>query len=256
MGRKRNPRPAGWGKDLVLAELGVGRTLSEIYEKWAHSGATVNGLKWDVRKWKRDDDEFAAEVDRLVDARKDPRVETLRKAPPPPTKEERDPSIANWRVQYCADLLETGTRTAAAERSPYDYSHIYRMLEPRYKDYDEEFAELVHETEMRICAEMEGGIVEAFREADRPKDKAWIAKSWLERRDPTRWSRQVEMIHSGEVKHKHKHELPEPIQERLEALLDEQRKFFEESEARLQADGVIEADFVVVDSQPLQVQSA
>jgi len=113
------------------------------------------------------------------------------------------PENADWRLNFIEELLVTGNRASSAERTPYTLRQILNFLNPKSDQYDEHFAKMVEEAEQKIAAEMESGIIQAFRDADEPRDKAWIARSYLERRDPSRWSKQVEMIHSGAVDHKH-----------------------------------------------------
>jgi hypothetical protein len=218
-GRKYIPRLEGWGKETVLKEIREGAVVMDICAKYALTNPPTS-LYQEIVRWRHQDPAFEKEWTAIMLERDPDRNSKSRGAP---RKEDIDPSLADWRLKFCQDLFETGKKLEAARRSPFCWEEIVKKLNKTTPSYDQQFAEMVHEVQMKLCAEMEGGFVEAFRESS-GRDKAWIARSWLERQDPERWSRQVEMIHSGQVVHKH--EIQVSRESRLAALADEQSRFF------------------------------
>lgn len=212
-------RAPGWGKETVLRELEDGSSVRDICKRYSLETG-YRALVTEIQQWRVRDADFKVRYDALMDER-DPN-----RSGGAPSKEEKDPSLGDWRVKFCEDLFRTGSRLKAAESSPYSYQLIYQKITEGYRHYEPDFAELVQLTEMRLCAEMEGAMVDALREAAAPRDKAWIAKAWLERRDPRRWGRQVELLHSGSIRHEHTHTHRLSREERLEALVEDQQEFF------------------------------
>jgi hypothetical protein len=123
-----------------------------------------------------------------------------------------------------------------------------QFLEPQNPDYDERFANMVRDAEVKICAEMEGGMIQAFRDAEMPRDRAWIARSFLERRDPTRWGKQVELIHSGGIDHQHKHTHELKAREDiLLELFEDQKRFMRREPLQIAAPAeVVEVEWAEV----------
>jgi len=218
---RRGPRAPGWGKEAVLRELAAGDTLHQIAAKYALT-TSPDALVTEIVRWRARDAAFAARYDALMDRRGRPN----RKAAGVKSKAEQNPQLGDWKLHFCEALFETGSRLKAAEdpRVPYSWKHLHQMITPGYPQHDAAFADMVHLVEMRFCAQMEAGMVEAFRDAKNPRDKAWIAKQWLERRDATRWGKQVEMIHSGQVSHTHEI-AAKTREERLAELLADQQRF-------------------------------
>lgn len=248
-GRPCNPRAKGWGKETFLAALEADPkiTAHAVISKYRLKNKHAN-LSHEVVRWRFADLEFAARYKALMDARSPNRIKVS------VTKVDADPSLGDWRLKFCEDLFATGTRLAAAEKSPYSYDHIYQMMTEKYPQYDREFAEMVHLVEMRMCAMAEGLFFQALTSDDNaPKDRAWIASRWLERRDPARWGRQVEMFHTGTVEHKHTVEI-KSREERLAALLEDQLHYLEKAAPHLlpahqesiSVDLAIEGEFAVV----------
>jgi hypothetical protein len=220
-GRRASRRHPDWSKETLLREMREGVSVADCTAKYAVGKTSPNVLYQEIVRWRHNDKEFERQYIEILTARGVPR---LGGGVP---KELRDPTIADWRVKFCEDLFSTGKMLEASRRSPFCYEEIVKKLNKNTPSYDEDFAEMVQQVRLKICAEMEGGFVEAFRESS-GKDKAWIAKSWLERQDPTRWSKQVELVHSGKVEHQHNHshQLQLPKEQRLAALAAEQERFF------------------------------
>lgn len=209
--------PEGWSPEWLkefLHEVPEGDKFSLRGFCVAQAGKSWQVLYKDVCSWRNEDEEL-----RLL--LRDKQVHTIGA----PLKGDR-PENADWRLDFVSELLVTANRAMAAEKTPYGLRQILNFLSPKHAQYDETFATMVKEAEQRIAAEMEAGIVQAFRDADEPRDRAWIARSWLERRDPERWSKQVEYIHSGEVDHKHKHLVEGTVKvDLLATLIEDQRMF-------------------------------
>lgn len=202
---------AEWMKDF-LRKLPEGETFSLRGFCVSQAGKSWQVLYKDVCVWRNQDEELRTLL-------KDSQSHTIGA----PKKGDR-PENADWRVNFCEELLISCNRADAAAKTPYSLRQIQNMLSPKSDQYDEHFARMVEEVDQKIISEMEGGIVQAFREAPEPRDRAWIARSYLERRDPTRWSKQVELIHSGEVQHKH--EITGKVNVDLLATLVEDQRLF------------------------------
>jgi hypothetical protein len=237
-GRPRGARAEGWSKEKLLEELEADEevSVSELCRKFAAGETKPKSLLVEVERWRASDADFRARYDALLSLRSPGTVNNGG-----PSKEDQDPeAFADWRLKFCTDLAESGSRLDAANKSPYSYTHIYQMLTEGYPFFDKDFAEMVHMVEMQIAAEMEGGFVWAFRQCTDPAKKAWIADRWLTKRDPRRWGKQVEITHSGKVEHEHTHKLL-PREERLALLMQEQQTFFGGVEQRALPPGVDES---------------
>lgn len=245
--------------ETVLEEMRRGDSVSEICRRYA-LGTTVGALRTEIERWRHRVPEFGAEYAAILDEKYPDRLSQGRGRP---TKEETDAKLRGWKMQFCEDLIKyNGSRNKAAARSPYTPEYIYQMLDESYPAFDQEFYDLVHVTEMRLAAELEGGLYEDWASLGPGKDRAWIAMQILPRRQPKRWSKQLEMIHSGSIKHEHNHQLALPKNERLALLAEQQQKFFAtEPVAALPADtggvaieDVIDAEYVTEPSDPVEVR--
>lgn len=237
-GRRAEKRAPGWSRETLLREMRAGKPVMDVCAEYSLDTKPTT-LYAEVTRWRAQDPEFERQYGEVLEGRGVSRAGGL------PPREQLDPSIADWRLKFCEDLFETGKKLEAARRSPFSWEEIVKKLNRSTPSYDHQFAEMVHEVQMKLCAEMEGGFVEAFRESS-GRDKAWIAKNWLERQDPARWGKQVELIHSGAVavNHTHTHRLELPKEERLALLADEQQKFFAESYPAALPEPVIEGEVV------------
>lgn len=227
-------RGDGWGKETILSEMKEGRTLVQILQRYRTS-SSVTVLEKEYQGWLRSDPEFNKAV---------------REHSPPtpgssPNKEMKGEALPEWREKFGEDYYDTGDINAAARLSPYSESMIHEKLSARHRNVDKRLIEIVAAIEVKMVKEFEGGFVKAFRDAQQPKDRAWIAKSWLERRAPERWGKQVEMIHSGTVKHDHSVEL-KPRDQMLRELMADQKAFGEKKDLALPAinENVIEGEIV------------
>lgn len=116
-----------------------------------------------------------------------------------PSKELDAP---DWRMQYCERLAETKNRSTASDATPYSYDEIYKKLNPKYSEYDKDFAEMVHAVEMRFLANAEEIMYTAMDHEPSWRNKAWIAKEILKVRDRDRWSDKLDISveHKGVVR--------------------------------------------------------
>lgn len=250
-GRPAKARVDGWGKDTLLRELRTGLSLREVCNRYALE-ASPGTLRREVTVWRLTDPLFDRDYTQIM---ADRGHLTRINHDGPEKREYADPNLADWRVRFCERLYLDASRLAAAEGSPYEYRQICKMLDCNHVQYDKDFADLVKDVELRMNAEAEGLFFNALREADTPKDKAWIASKWLERRDPSRWSKQVEMIHSGTVKHEHEHK-GLPREQRIAELMAAQQEFFKQHAPALVLESglresidVVEAELVAESSQ-------
>lgn len=228
--------PEGWSADWMIQYL---KGLPEG-DRFSLRGFCVSqaGKSWqvlykDVCMWRNENEEL-----RLLLRGK----QSLGAGAP---KKGDRPENADWRLNFIEELLISGNRATAAEKTPYTLRHILNIMNPRLDQYDEHFHKMVEEAEQRIAAEMESGIIQAFRDADEPRDRAWIARSYLERRDPTRWSKQVELIHSGEVAHKHQVEGKVHV-DLLATLVQDQRLFMKREPVQLLNEAPVTLEFPAV----------
>lgn len=239
-GRPRAPKREGWGKEAVLAGLREGKAIMDVCAEYSIK-SPPRVLYKETADWRKSDPAFAAEYDAVLNERFPNRSRAGR-----PRKETLDPLLADWRLKFCEDLFATANRARAADNSPFEYPHILAMLDPNKAEYDKDFADMVHEVELRICSEMEGGIWSAYKEAS-GRDKAWIARQWLERRSPERWASQSKLQVSGKVEHEHKGVLKVELSrdERLALLAADQEKYFQAYTPKALPEGeVVEAEVV------------
>lgn len=246
MAAPKEGRAPGWGKEAVLRELESGLSLVEVCAKYA-IGVEPSTLRRDVLKWRETgktyDERFDAEYKRIVgEDNVYPRGDTSK---------ELLPENADWRVAFCEEFAVTKSRELAAAATPHDYRTIYRKLNKDDSLYDAEFAEMVHLVQMSFCAAIESDIIKSATNDLLPaKDRAWIGFKVLERQDPKRWGRQVEMIHSGTIKHETQPaQLQLPREQRLAALASELKQFM------LPADTQSAGDVIDVEPETVSVQS-
>ena len=116
-----------------------------------------------------------------------------------PSKEMEDP---DWRTTFCEVLMATKSRLTAAESTPYSYDTIYKMLNENYSEFDKNFAEMVHLTEMRFVARAEQVFWEALEQEPSPRNRGWLAKEALKVLDRKRWSDKLDVSveHKGVVR--------------------------------------------------------
>ncbi len=176
-------------------------------------------MSTEVDRWRRLDPEFDRQYIEIAKDLSRPIV----------AKPQKDsiPEHANWRLKFAEELYRTGDRIAAAAVTPYPWETIYRkLLQSDVRAFDKDLHEIVQVVQMKLCSEAESRIVSAMRDPElAPKDVAWIGFKWLERQDPTRWGKQVELVHTGTVKHEHTQPAALPREQRLAALVAEQKQF-------------------------------
>ena len=195
----RSKRPPLWPKETHKTELRSGSlTLTAICQKWG-SKDKWRGLYSDVKTWELQDPEIS-ELIRLntvaTDSKKRSAITGGR-----PAKED-SPENHDWKFEYCQELLKTKSKKKACLVTPYDQDEIYKRLNEKYTEYDRDFAEMVHLTEMQMVAWAEEVIWTALGEETKPKDRAWIAKEILKVRDRPRWGDKLDINMSGSITHK------------------------------------------------------
>lgn len=198
--RPRNARHPLWSKEYLKEDLRAqSLTLTEICRKWSPEPNKWQGLYNEIRIWRKTDPELEELIKLNTLATDSKKRKSIAGGRP---KADSRPEDHGWRVAYCDALLaHKGNRNRAAEVTPYSADEIYKKLNERYTEYDREFAELVHLTEMRLVAWAEGEIWAALDEATSAKDKAWIAKEILKVRDRQRWGDKLDINMSGNITH-------------------------------------------------------
>lgn len=195
---KRHPL---WSLDTLKEELRRSSlTLTKILQQYSEDPSRWRALYADTVRWRQQDPELIDLIKQhtqKTDSKKRTEIKGGR-----PRKDE-DPEHADWRVRYCEALLVTKSRVRAAESTPYPYETIYMMLNEKYASFDKDFAEMVHQTEMRLVAWAEEVMWTSLSEATAPKDKAWIAKEILKVRDRPRWGDKLDIGVAGNVVHQH-----------------------------------------------------
>jgi hypothetical protein len=238
---QKKGRAAGWSKETVLRELRDGAKITDICAQYA-AGASPKSLRTEVDRWRAEDPDFKQKYTEAVgDKQMVPRGSTAK---------DLLPENADWRLRYCEELYREADSVKAAAATPYDFDTISKKLSQSFPDmYDPDFAAMVQEVRMKICAEMERRIVNAARDPlASPRDVAWIGFRWLERQDASKWGRQVEMIHKGTITHEHAVK-PVTREDRLANLLSEQATFMGRSAQPALTSGqrdCIDVDAVVV----------
>lgn len=215
--KKRQPRHPLWSKEALKQDLRqCNTTLTEICRKWSADPDKWQGLYNEIRIWRKQDPELNELIilnTKATDSKKRTTISGGRKP------KDLDPEDHSWRYTYCEVLLaEKGNRNKAALVTPYSPDEIYKKLNERYTEYDREFADMVHLTEMQLVAWAESEIWSALEDATTPKDRAWIAKEILKVRDRARWGDKLALEVTGSVQHQHM------LQQNKEALLIEASK--------------------------------
>lgn len=140
----------------------------------------------------------------------------------------------DWREKFAEAMRRhNGNRELAAKESPYSFRTILKMLNPGAMEYDEKLYEIVRETELSISARWEGLMnknLDVFEEGLPDRDSVLamdaltrIGEKIVQKYDPERWGKRVDLRMSGEVKHTH---LLENKEVRLQRALEEQQKYF------------------------------
>lgn len=243
------PRLDGWSKQTLLDEMeSTDLSVSSICRKYTPPGVSWRTLQWEVIEWRDHDPDFKAEYQRLLKSR-DPG------GPGKPRREEVDPEFGDWKIKFVRDFLVLGSMEGAARLAPYSLMTIQRRLDPSHVSYDKDFAELMGAATTRVNTEMEDGIIRSFREAQNPRDRAWIAKIWLESKSKETWGKQVNLKHSGGIAHTHTHALGgKTREERLAELANDQAGFFGGAqqalpEPRQSVDLVLDAEYVETEGE-------
>jgi hypothetical protein len=237
--KPRNKRHPLWNKEFVQEELKASSSgVTTICKRYAPSDASWKALYFDVLRWKRESEEFAAvlEENRLrTDSKK--RINPSGGRPRNDEPEEHH----DFRFKFCEELLKTKSRNKASLATPYSPEQIYQMLNENYSTYDKEFAEMVHLTEMRMVAWAEEVMWESLNDATNPKDKAWIAKEILKVRDRPRWGDKLDVQVGGTIIHR----LPEQRMKLLKELEADQRLSLQAlDQKRLSAGETIDVEVV------------
>lgn len=191
-----------WSKEALREALrSKSATLTQICRNYSQNPARWRRAYGDTVRWRAEDpelDEMVKQNTLATDSKKRKSISGGR-----PKKDEA-PEVQDWKIRYCESLLSCrGSRIKAALVTPYSPDQIYKMLNERYTEYDREFSEMVHLTEMQLVAFAEEVIWQALDDAKFPKERAWIAKEILKVRDRQRWGDKLDVTMSGTVNHKH-----------------------------------------------------
>lgn len=213
-------------------------TLTSICKRYSESPNKWQALYSDVRRWAKEDPE-------LEELLKEHRLRTDSKSRKTVAggrpKKDKEETLADWRVNYCNEILKSKSRVKAASVTPYTYEEIYQMLNDKYSSYDKDFAEMVHLTEMKLIGWAEEEIWLALNDATSPKDRAWIAKEILKVRDRQRWGDKLDV--NVQSTHTHKMEI-----DRGKLLLEleaDRRGFFDSVKSKqLEADNEIVVEVI------------
>lgn len=197
--KPRSKRHPLWSKEVLKEDLRSGSlTLTAICQKWGQKDKW-RGLYSDVKTWELTDPEIS-ELIRLntiaTDSKKRSSIGGGR-----PSKEEQE-EAHDWRVDYCLELLKTKSKKKACLVTPYNQDEIYKRLNEKYTEYDQQFAEMVHLAEMQLVAWAEEVIWTSLGEATTAKDRAWIAKEILKVRDRPRWGDKLDISMTGTITHR------------------------------------------------------
>jgi len=202
----------------------------------------------DIWKWKKLDKDFATIVNEFLE-RNSPGM-----SQPNSGRPRNDDGDKSWQEGYCEALVKFNlNRAKAASVTPYSFDTIYQMLDPEYSSYDKDFARMVKVTELTIASRAEQMVVDALHEdnfkdiesAKTTQSKVWVATKALEKLDPKRWGKQIEMTHKGTINHQH--QLSAQTRGELFARLKtEQDAFLVERQKKYlpPAENIIEAEIV------------
>lgn len=197
--KPRSKRHPLWSKDSLKEDLRSGSlTLTAICQKWGAPNKW-RALYSDVKAWELEDPEIS-ELIRLNTVATDSKKRTQIKGGRPSNEEVTEQY--DWRVDYCNELLSTKSRKKACLVTPYTQDEIYKRLNEKYSEYDQQFSEMVHLSEMQLVAWAEELMWESLGEAKTAKDKAWIAKEILKVRDRPRWGDKLDISMTGTITHK------------------------------------------------------
>lgn len=223
-----------WDKERITQDL---RSLSHtgIIKLCKQYGGEEGWRTYynDVWKWKQLDPDFNEVFQQFLE-RNSPGMSQPKSGRP-----RSDLGDKSWQDDYCIALAKYNlNRHRAAQVTPYSFETIYQMLDPEYSSYDEGFAKKVKAIELEISSRAEEMAVlaldeENYRDIETAKitqTKVWVATKVLEKLDPKRWGKQIEMTHKGTINHKHqlaagsKGELFARLKEEQDAFLAERMK--------------------------------
>lgn len=193
---KRHPL---WSKETLEEELLHGSSsITAILKKYSIDGQW-KATYGDFCRWRKEDPGLAERAKQYA-LKRDPKKRQTMSGGRAPM--DADPEHADWRAKYCEKLLETKNRATACEATPYNYDTIYKKLNPKYSEYDQEFFDMVHAVEMKLLAYAEEIMYTALDNEPSWRNKAWIAKEVLKVRDRERWSDKLDISieHKGVVK--------------------------------------------------------
>jgi hypothetical protein len=201
----------------------------------------------DIRKWTRDDPDFKVEYDRIQGERWPHMV--ARSTQNRPTKVELDPDkYEGWMEDVAKVCVATGSMKKASmiDTCPYSVGYLYEMANPNSPNFNTQFAKAIQFVTDSLNDEMREGVIESSRALPPGKAKAWVNMQWLQRRDPD-FADKKEVDMKGNVTHTHG--LRDGLEERLAALNEERKKFFEYHRPKmLHGEDIIEGE-VVNDSE-------
>lgn len=159
-------------------------------------------------------------------------------------RNDRDDEGVDWRVKFCEAYATHRSRNKAATSTPYKPAEIAKFLSPRYKEYDKNFADMVHAVEMELAGRAEELVWDSLeKEAANgtPKDTAWISLNILKNLPNSGWGNQrVDLNVSGTIVNKFELNRKQLIAE----LVADQQHHFGLEKKQLQAGDAIDAEVV------------
>lgn len=198
----RNPL---WNKQRVLGDLklfGSIRTLCKHYGTEEHWRAYYSDIwKWCNPKSPDYDQEFKKHMDEWLEQT------GKKRSGGRPKKDVFD----GWKQDYRKWIVQlNGNRVKAAEKTPYSWETIAKMVTPDTSEYDKELAEQVALAYQELAAKAEEATFQALdslvlnptpEQAKISQAQGWLATKILEKVDKSRWGREQTVNHKGKVQH-------------------------------------------------------
>lgn len=235
MARRQKVRPEGWSPESALEIARNGKVKRELTILATQIGLGWRTLYADIHTWRKNDPEFEEQWTSLM----------AQFAPVHTGYGGRSAVVTTeLKEKFIEEFSENASKVKSATACGVSWSHIYNILRPGHRSYDEKFAKAVAQVERNIIGEMEDTVVETVRSTDDDRTKLFGAFKFLERKDPENWGKMVEMKHSGEVKHDHDHKVQITAAETRAILEKDFARFLPKPE---EEEDVVEGEVVAVD---------
>lgn len=234
------PRPALWSPEALKEKLRQKDTsLRQILIGFSTPEIGWRGLYGDVSGWRQTD----KELDQLIN---DTTAEVSKRGGDHGgrPRNDEDPEHADWKIKFCEAYAGLRSRNQAAAVTPYKPAEIAKFLSPRFKEYDPNFAEMVHAVEMQLAGRAEELVWKSLEDASSqssPKDVAWIGINVLKNLPNSGWGNQrVDLNISGTVVNRFEIDRKQLIAE----IVADQQDHFERNRKQIGSGNVIEAEVV------------